>query len=451
MSYTEISYRQQALKIMIVPIATSPAGIAATPPVAFRSLAARVPAAGSSTVDSLSSIVDLSATGQLLSAVSATRNRLAALRETPDDADSEALLARAQSFVATFNALRDSITSLQTVSEILPGSLPATRLSATANDFASTALAAASSSFTGLGGIGIATELSPPLIAGTVGLPFLSLDQNVLLAAGAAEPAATRALLDQAALVLSGQLTGFESQVAGAAVFQAGLTQLRSTAALDTEQSELSGANAGFTAGTDLLGQLPADAVLNDIRLRDLGPAAGVPDAARLVAEAGVTPTAGLLASALTDLAAEIRSTAPTNLPATDVAALSVAAALPQNIETAQLNPAVTNPNPPAPASTGSPAANQGLAPALSAVNIDAMAADRRAASATLALQNLLTNPTMRAFNVFFDPAYSALIAAAHMNDFIARSPVNDPKMLATDFPGPVVPVVPVRAVEKRI
>jgi hypothetical protein len=107
--------------------------------------------------------------------------------------------------------------------------------------------------------------------------------------------------------------------------------------------------------------------------------------------------------------------------------------------------------NPTAPVTTAGPAANQVIAPALSAVNADTIAAERRASDATLALQNLLAHPTTRAFDIFFDPAYSALIAAAHMGDFAARAPVNDPKLLTADLPGPVVPVVRVRPVEGRI
>ena len=408
--------------------------------------------ASSSTADGLSSVVDLSATGQVLSAVSATRNRLAVLQETADDASSEGLLVQAQSFVDTFNALRGSVTSSQTVAEILPGSVPGTQLSATANNLASTALAAAGSSFDGLSRIGIAVQASPSPIAGTAGLPFLSINQNVLLAAGAADPAGTRALLEQAALALSGQLTGFESQVANAAVVQAGLTQLGSTAALSTDQTALPGTSAaGVVVASDLLGQLPADAILNDIQLSDLDLAAPGLDATTLVAESGVTPAADLLDSALTELAAGIRSTAATNLPATEAATLPVAAALRQNIEAAPANPAVTNPNPTAPARTGSPAANQDVAPAALVVNVDVIAAERRAAAATQALQNLLASPTMRAFDIFFDPAYSALIAASHMSDFVARAQGNDPNALPADFPGPVLPVVRVRPVEGRI
>jgi hypothetical protein len=436
---------------MIAPIAISPAAIAAIPPVAFRLLSTGVPAASLSTVDGFSSIVDLSATGQVLSAVSATRNRLAVLQETPDDTSSEGLLAEARSFVDTVNALRSSVTSLPTVAGILPGSLPGTQLSATANNLASTALAAAGSSFAALRNIGIAVQASPSPITEGAGLPFLSLDENVLLATGAADPAGTRARLDQAALALAEQLTGFESQVASSAVFQAGLTQLGSTAALSAEQSALLDANArGVTVSSDLLQRLPADAVLNDIRLNDLDLAATGVDAMTLLAEAGVTPAADLLASTLTDLAADIRSTAATNLLTTDAAGRPVAAASPPNIEAVTANPAVTIPNTAAPTNTGGAAANQGPAPALPTVNADAIAAERRASAATLALQNLLANPATRAFDIFFDPAYSALIAAAHMGDFVARAPVNDPKSLAADFPGPVLPVTQVRPVEGR-
>lgn len=433
---------------MIAPIAPSPAGIAAIPPGAFRLLSTGVPAARSSTVDGLSSVVDLSATGQVLSAVSAARNRLAVLQETPDDASSGSLLVQAQSFVDTVNALRSSVTGLQTAADVLPGSLPGAQLSATANNLASTALAAASSGFDALRSIGIAVQAPPSSIAGRAVLPFLSLDENALLAT---DPAAARARLDQAALELSEQLTGFESQVTRAAIFQAGLTQLGSTAALSTDQSALLDANTGgATVSSDLLQRLPADAVLNDIQLSDLDLAATGLDATTLVAEAGVTPAADLLTSALADLAADIRSTAATNLSATAASALLVTAASPPNIAAVSVNPTLTNPVPTAPASTGGPAVNQGLAPAVPALNADAIAAERQASEATLALQNLLANPTMRAFDVFFDPAYSALIAAAHMGDFVVRAPVNDPRLLAADFPGPVLPVTQVRPVEGR-
>lgn len=429
---------------MITPVATSQTGIAAIPSVALRAVPGETSAASSSTIDRFSSIVDLSGTGQLLSAVSATRNRLAALQVTPDDTSPEGLLVRAQSIVDVFNALRDNVTTLPTVAEVLPASVLGPSLSVTANDLASTALAAASARFAALGDIGIVLQALPASTATTAGLPILSVDRNALLAAGAADPAGTGALLDQAALGLSEQLSGFEAQVADTSVLRARLTQLGSTTALSIEQGAQSGADVGGLAvSRSLLQQLPADTVLNDIR-RDL--AVNGPNAT-VTAEAGVPPSAELLASTLAELAVENRSTAAQSLP-------TVGAVNPPAVATTDVNATPAIPlasNPAIPVVPVAPAANPSLAPAVVVANADAVTAERQASAATLALQNLLANPAMRAFDIFFDPAYSALIAAARLSDFVPRTPVIDSKMLEAEFPGPVVAAARVRAVEGRI
>ncbi|EKD99320.1 MAG: hypothetical protein ACD_23C00016G0005, partial [uncultured bacterium] len=57
------------------------------------------------------------------------------------------------------------------------------------------------------------------------------------------------------------------------------------------------------------------------------------------------------------------------------------------------------------------------------------------------ALQTLLADPGLRAIKNLFDPAYSALIAASHLSDFVLPSPVLDPKALADDAIAPVSPI----------
>lgn len=97
---------------------------------------------------------------------------------------------------------------------------------------------------------------------------------------------------------------------------------------------------------------------------------------------------------------------------------------------------------------TGSTAADDlGVATSAALGTADAMAADRRASEARLALQSLLADPRTRAINNLFDPAYSALIAAFHVIDFVLPDPALNPKALAAEVPPPISRAAMARAI----
>ncbi|HLO64895.1 MAG TPA: hypothetical protein VK165_18185 [Azonexus sp.] len=102
-------------------------------------------------------------------------------------------------------------------------------------------------------------------------------------------------------------------------------------------------------------------------------------------------------------------------------------------------------------ASTANAAAVTTAAPA-GLENADALAAAQSTSAATAALQTLIDDPQLRALaNNQFNPVYSALIAAAHQADFIAREAVTRADAIAVDIPAPVRPVTPSEAVSNHI
>ncbi|HJV92231.1 MAG TPA: hypothetical protein VJ572_02095 [Azonexus sp.] len=225
---------------MATSLTVSPIGFTTIAPVAFPLLSSPTAIAVSTTTSpaeatSFSSLVDLSISGQLLSAVATTENQLSA-SQTTAAATPESAQAAAERLVTSFNALRDNVAGLQTLFTTTPDTLPATPLSPTLNDLATTALTAASSNFDSLSAIGIQTVPSP-----TTGAPLLSIDQQILDAASTAAPAATQARIDQAIAALNAQLTGFEDQAANAALAQARLSQVTATTTAALDQNTLAG------------------------------------------------------------------------------------------------------------------------------------------------------------------------------------------------------------------
>lgn len=452
---------------MIASISTvAPSGIAAIPPVAFRLLTTIGSATeASSTIDRVSSLVDLSGTGQLLSAVAATESRLTVLQATPDDAEAAGVVATAQGFVETFNELQDSVAGLQSLFDLLPDTSPVAPLAPTVSDLAATALEVASANFDSLLEIGITVQAATPPASGAT----LSIDQDVLGAASAADPAGTLAVLDQAIGELAEQLNDFEGQAASAALAQATLTQANllqagSTTGQAIEAAALLGLPAtspvpGAALTTDLLQALPADTVLNDIQLTDLDLAATGVDATTLLTEPDVlqgTPAADLLATIdIAELAEEILTTAAAEdlLTATTANPAATAATLPAINQPATdqvpVNPLVT---PTGTASTVAvPAVDTGLASSVTDAMADALAADRRASEATLALQNLLANTADRTAAILVDPVYAALVASVRLNELVPPTPLIDPAKLAAEYPGPVMAAVRDHAVEENI
>ena len=177
---------------------------------------------------------------------------------------------------------------------------------------------------------------------------------------------------------------------------------------------------------TDLLQFLSADTVLNDVALSDLDLAALGLDAATL--ENNPDVRAGSLRAYLLALPSEaamlVTPEEAVNLPA-PTAPAAKAEALRTSVEAVPAEPATA-------AVTSRAALPENLiSAATGGIVNDALAAEREASAATLALQALLSNPASGVMRKHFDPAYSALIAAAHLRDFIVPAPAGDAKRVA--------------------
>lgn len=460
--------------LSISPVALS--GLAGIPSVAFQLLTTgtRSTASTSSIFSSSSNVVELSSSGQLLSAIAAFRSNLETQQANAAGSNPPTIASTAQSLVEAFNSLQTSTGSLQTVFAALSGNTLATQFTLTLNELATQSITANSANLSSLQSIGISLQATPAPTAG--GTTFtLNIDQNQLTAAINNDPAGTRAVLagaTQSFIDLAGE---FESEVARATVSLTNLTQLGVTSS--TPQIDLSSVLGlqtpstvqGIGIATGLLQNLDADTVLTAIRLADLDLAAVGVDASTLLSDERVLR--GALAVAL--LAPSNALTGTANPPLTetnDTTDLLTGTAVPAIDLTAPsaTGPAIlpdttTEPATAASATATAPAAETPVAtapaiPAASTATADlqsiatsaalaaateALAADRRASEATLALQSLLADPGQRAINNLFDPAYAALIAASHLSDFVPPDPVNNPDALAADAPAPVLAVPP--------
>lgn len=464
--------------LSISPVALS--GLAGIPSVAFQLLTAGTTstASTSSIFNSSSNVVELSSSGQLLSAVASFRSNLETQQANAAGNTPPTIASTAQSLVDTFNNLQTSTSSLQSVFSALSGNTLATQFTLTLNELATRSITANSANLSSLQSIGITLQATPtPTASGTTFT--LNIDQNLLTTAIDNDPAGTRAVLAGATQSFIDLASQFEIEVARATVSLTNLTQLGVTSS--TPQIDLSSVLGlqtpstvqGIGVATGLLQNLNADTVLNAIRLTDLDLTAAGVDASTLLSDERVLRGAlavALLApnNALTGTAnpPPTESNDTTDLPTgTTVPAIDLTAPAttgPAILPDTTAEPAATaRATAPAPAEAPAPETPVSTAPAIPvastatadiqsiatsaalAAATEALAADRRASEATLALQSLLADPGQRAINNLFDPAYAAMIAASHLSDFVPPDPVNNPAALATDAPGPVqaVPV----------
>ncbi len=422
--------------------------------VAFQRLTASTATPVSSIFSATSNAVELSGSGQLLSAVSSFRTRLEALQANAVDSSPSGVARTAQDLVDEFNSLQGNTASLQTIVTALSGDTLTTQLSRTLSELVTASLTGDSETLSRLQSIGINLQSTP---APTGTFFTLSVDPNQLTAAISSDPVGTQAALTGAIQSFIELATEFESQVVSTTVNLANLTQLGVTAPSQIDLSSVLGLPTNSTAqgigvATDLLQNLDADTVLNAIQLTDLDLAALGLDADTILAEDSVIRGALVAALLTPDNPATITETLPasesvgtdtqfagTSTP-TFTPTTSTTSATTPSIETAVAAPqaiAVTTTT----ASTNNPAATS------AALAADVLAAERRAAEAAQALQTLLADPALRAIRNHFDPAYSALIAASHLSDFISPGPVLDPKALLTDDVAPVSPVTMARAI----
>jgi hypothetical protein len=76
------------------------------------------------------------------------------------------------------------------------------------------------------------------------------------------------------------------------------------------------------------------------------------------------------------------------------------------------------------------------------ALNADSLAVGPSASAASLALQDLVNDPAVRAIaNNLFNPVYSALLAAAHQQDFNTPQALTRANAIPVDIPAEVLPV----------
>ncbi len=393
--------------------------LTAIDPVAFQSLTSATGASAASLLDSTSSIVELSGLGQVLAASSSLESSLEALRANTANPTPGSVLAQAQNFVATFNGVEQSIGGVLPFLAVLPDNTLVAQFSQTLNAAATSSTGAGGENLSSLQAIGIsvlAASATDP-----AGSPArLSIDSSVLNAAAQANPQGTAALLAQATQPLLQQVATFEVQATSAN----GLT------------ADLSALASGIP--TNLLQNLSADTILNDVQLSDLDLAAVGLDANTIESASAVLGTS--LSASLAGLAATSSLATATQATSTARIATPVAAALQASLDAAVSGPATIVTGTPT-AVTTSP--NAAASPA--ATNNDTLPAEQDAAAAQLALRNVMADAALR--NVIFDPAYSALIASSHLIDFVSPVPLTRANAIPADVPGAILPVNPARAI----
>lgn len=426
--------------------ATSLSGLAAISPAAFQLLTAGSSATSASIFDSSSSIVQLSALGQVLGTGTTLENSLQALQGNASTATPASVATAAQNFVTAFNNVQQSLGDVQPLLGTLPDSALVSQFSATLNAAAGSAGSGGTAGLGSLQSIGItAAAIQNPGSLPTAGL---QIDQNALNAAVANNPGGTLSLLAQATQPLLQQVATFEAQATSTAV----------------SPTDLSVQGTGIA--TDLLQNLSADTVLNDIQLNNLDLASLGLDANSL--QTTGTALSGSLSATLATPAATTSTTDQTgtevllaNVPTVSLAAateltptagatLTTANAAPTTTPAAtpaSETPAVATTTADTTASPLTTSTAQATTP-LPTSAADTLAADQAVSAATQTLQNLLLDPIVNAINNnLFDPLYSALIAASHQSDFASPMPQIRASAIPAENPAPVFPVAQVRAI----
>ncbi len=393
--------------------------LTAVDPVVFQSLTSTTTDSVASLLDSASSIVQLSGLGQVLAAGSTLESSLEALQSNTANATPASVVAEAQNFVAAFNGVGQSIANVLPFLATLPDNVLVAGLSQTLNAAANPTTTAGSENLSSLQAIGISfVAASPTDITGSTG--SLVIDQGALSAAAQNNPQATAALLAQAIRPLLQQVATFEVQATTANGVAGDLSVL------------------GGGVPTNLLQNLSADAVLNDVQLSDLDLAAVGLDANTVESASAALATS--LSATLAGLvgAASLTSAAPSASAAVGAPLAAAATTVSAGVASATAAAAVTAAPPAA-------ATSQDVAASPAATNSDTLSAEQNDASAQLALRNLLADTALR--DVIFDPAYSALIASSHLTDFVSPLPLTRASAIPADVPGAVLPVNRARAI----
>lgn len=386
---------------------TTLSSLTAISPLSLQGVSSSPRAGGVSAVllDSMSSIVQLSARGQVLSAGSVLKTSLQSLQTGSSVATAGGVVSTTQAFVAAFNQAQTRIGNALPLLGSQSGATLIRQFGQTLNA-AATGLAANPD----LQAIGISAQTA--VVPATVQtIVTLGVDQTALTAAATANPAAAQTLLNQATQPLLQQVARFE--------------------AIATSPNGLANQTTAQTVGIPAaqLQNLSADILANTVQLGDLDLAALGLDAATI--ESANAARYELLGAALTAGATANAAPAPTptrtgvGTPQTpaDLTPAVAAANTAEGAATALATPVVV---------TATPATATTAATAVAQANPPAQQAP-------------LNNEAQRVINNnAFNPFYSAVVASYHLNDGATPRPrpLGEPLI-----PAPVLAVPRVRTI----
>jgi hypothetical protein len=407
---------------------TTLSSLTAISPLSLQGVSARTDGISAAMQGSASTIVQLSATGQVLSADSLLKSSLQSLQASSSAATPGSVVASTQNFVATFNQTQISIGNALPLLGSQFGSTLIKQLSQTLNAAATAySTSAGSADQLNLQTIGITAQTSvvPSSAQTTV---MLRIDPAVLTAAASANPASTQRLLTRATQPLLQQVASFEA------------VATRTAGLVDDVLTQ------GLGIPVDLLKNLPTDTLANAVQLSDIDLAAVGLDAstlqssrAALDAALSATLTATTNARAATNTAQVQPSEGAATQAKPDATAQAVA--VPAN---AAASPTTTfvlaAPTLATPSATS--IATTATAPAASDQASPASPASTQAGEARFSDEALRTLN-----NNAFNPFYSAIVASYHASDGAtprpASQPLNDPSI-----PEPVSAARRVRAIK---
>jgi hypothetical protein len=382
-----------------------------------------------------SNIVALSQSGQLLSGAASFLDVLQAQPTAPPATDNSTgqIVSTARDLVDAFNRLPTSTissTNGSTTEVSVSAGNPLVAQLAEALNAPNPATNDATTILGSLQSIGITLQTTPTSTT-------LQLDQDLLSSVASANPAATQAVLTGAAQSLIAPTREFVATLADNAALPADLTQLGVSSPPAADLNVIFGrpsasTDQDTTLPFDILQNLNTDTIANIPSLNELNLAA-----------------AGVAANSVPAAASSVRETLvarpPTSTTATDGQRLANDTTTPTQVSTAATLPPTTKP-----VATDQDTTIIGSTPTISqtvgattesTAGLDRQIAELRASENRLTLENLLADPSLQNFRNHFDPAYSALIAAAHLSDFISPDTFINPKALSTDAVAPTSPI----------
>lgn len=404
---------------------TTLSSLTAISPLSLQGVSTRTDGISAALQSSASTIVQLSATGQVLSADSLLKSSLLSLQASTSAATPGSVVASTQNFVATFNQTQLSISNALPLLGSQFGSTLIKQLSQTLNA-AATAYSTSAGSADQLNlqtlGITAQTSVVPSSAQTTV---TLRIDPAVLTAAASANPASTQRLLTRATQPLLQQVASFE-------------TVATSTAGLVEDV-----VTQGLGIPTDLLKNLPTDTLANTVQLSDLDLTAVGLDASTLQSS-----RAALDAALSATLTAATNASAATNAAQVQSSAGAATQAKPDATSPAVAVPANAAASPTATSSLATPTLTTPSATSIATTATTSAANDQTSPAGTQTGQARFSDEALRSLNNnAFNPFYSAIVASYHANDGAtpraASQPLNEPSI-----PEPVSAVRRVRAIK---